>query len=131
MRLQHKSKLRSNEYLRHPKGSVFEEGYGQIPKLVMCDKRLSVTAKSIYAYIASYAGGGNQAFPGTVRMCSDLSISRETFYKHFKQIEDAGYITRTQEIAEGNKFANNIYEICFTVEKIAEKQTKKTNKLPF
>ncbi len=112
-----KSKLKSKEFLRHPEGSIFEQGYGQIPKVVMCDKGLSVTAKAIYAYLSSYAGGGNQAFPGTARICSDLGISKDTFYKHFKQIEYAGYISRIQTIGDYNKFSNNIYEFNFTVDK--------------
>ena len=110
-------KIRNRDFLKHPEGSIFQEGYGQIPKIVMCDKRLSVTAKAIYAYLCSYAGGGNQAFPGSAKICEDLGITKDTFFKHFNQIEDAGYITRIQCIGENNKFANNIYEFNFIVTK--------------
>jgi hypothetical protein len=50
---------KKREILKHPKNSIFELGYGQIPKKVMMDKRLSVEAKAIYAYFCSYCGGGN------------------------------------------------------------------------
>jgi len=110
-------KKSNKEFLRHPAESVFSDGYGQIPKLVMCDRSLSVTAKAIYAYLVSYAGGGDTAYPGTKKICSDLGISRDTFCRNFKQIEEAGYIVRYKTIGENNKFANNIYEFKYNLPK--------------
>lgn len=110
-------KKKNKTILMHPKNSIYELGYGQIPKIVMCDRELSVTAKAIYAYLCSYAGGGNQAFPGTIRMQQDLCLSKDTFFKHLKLLEESGYITKIQTVSEGNKFANNIYEFNYTVPK--------------
>lgn len=109
--------MKSKEFLKHPEGSVFQNGYGQLPRMVMCDPELSLIAKVIYAYIASYAGGGDQAFPSIARICNDLAINKDTFYKHFKKVEDAGYITRVKTMTEGNKFSNNIYQLNFIIEK--------------
>lgn len=63
---------------------VFSKGYGIIPKLVMQDQDLSIEAKSIYAYFASYAGNGTTAFPSVSKIIYDLNIGEERFYKHRK-----------------------------------------------
>ena len=117
-------RISNKEHLKHPEGSIFKEGYGQIAKLVMCDKNLSVTAKAIYAYLCSYAGGGDVAYPGTKRICEDLGISRDTFHRNFKQIENAGYIIKYKTVGENNKFANNVYEFVY---KLSKKKAKANN----
>ena len=38
------------------RGTIYENGYGLIAQKVMRDKDLSPVAKSIYAYICSFAG---------------------------------------------------------------------------
>lgn len=110
-------RISNKEHLKHPEGSVFKEGYGQIAKLVMCDKSLSVTAKAIYAYLCSYAGGGDVAYPGIKRICEDLKIKSHTFHKYFKQIEEAGYIKKSRVVFEDGKFANNIYQFVYELPK--------------
>jgi DNA-binding transcriptional regulator YhcF (GntR family) len=84
----------------------------------MQDVRLTPFAKLIYSYISSYAGGGNQAFPSVSKICKDLPLSRKTFYKHFKNLEEVGYIKHEKIITIDNKFANNIYEIVYTVKQL-------------
>ena len=61
---------------------VNANGYGVMPKLVMQDKRLTIEAKSIYAYIVSFAGAGSTAFPSLRKILEDLQISEKRFYKH-------------------------------------------------
>ena len=93
-------------------GTVYENGYGQIAKKVMRDKSIHAVAKAIYAYLVSYAGSKDNSFPSVQLMMDDLGIRTEgTFYKYRKQLEDAGYITITQEHGEGGKWLNNIYHI--------------------
>ena len=106
-----------NDKLQHTPGSINEHGFGQISKVVMQDKRLSVYAKAIYAYLCSYAGGGITAFPSVTRICGDLKLSRSTFYKHFQKVLDAGYVNKTKSLQVDNKFANNVYEIVYIVKK--------------
>ena len=50
-------------------------------------------------------------------MQQDLCLSKDTFFKHLKLLEESGYITKIQTISVGNKFANNIYEFNYTVPK--------------
>lgn len=101
---------------------LLSKGYGIIPKLVMVDDDLSIEAKAIYAYIASYAGNGDSAFPSVKKICYDLGISDDRFHKHKKPLLEKGYIEIKQERKGGGKFASNVYFIkqfvqptpCFT-----------------
>ena len=95
-------------------GGIFSKGYGIIPKLVMKDKNLTVEAKSIYAYICSYAGGGDTAFPSVDMICSDLGMSENRFFKHRKLLVESGYLTIKRTRKEVG-WSNNIYTICHTV----------------
>jgi hypothetical protein len=116
--------LRNKELLKHPADSIFQDGYGQIPKMVMCDKDLDFGAKAVYSYLCSFSGGGNQAFPGVTRICADLKMARNTFYKYMKQLEGAGYIVKYQCQDYGSRFANNVYEFVYKVPE--KKQDTKT-----
>ena len=94
------------------KGTVYENGYGQIAKKVMRDKSIHAVAKAIYAYLVSYAGSKDNSFPSVQLMMDELGIRTDgTFYKYRKQLEDAGYITVTQDQGEGGKWLNNVYHI--------------------
>ncbi len=88
------------------------QGYGSIPKLVMKDRRLSIQSKSIYAYFCSYAGAGATAFPTVNQVIADLKISKETFQKHRKLLEDNGYIIVEQKRNDRGLFARNVYTLC-------------------
>lgn len=90
---------------------IMAQGYGLNPKIVMRDKRLTTVAKCIYSYIASFAGGGNQAFPSRDIMLEDLQISKDTYYKHLKLLLKADYIRIEQQKMGGGVFDRNIYTI--------------------
>ena len=93
---------------------IFEQGYGISPKLVMRDKNLSVEAKAIYAYMASFAGNGSNAFPKIETACKDLQISKKRFLNHRKYLIKHGYLTIEKNRKQG-KFDNNVYIINHTV----------------
>lgn len=98
------------------RGTVYENGYGQIAKKVMRDKRLHTTAKAIYAYLCSFAGGGVEedkyAFPSVALMMDELNIkSEDTFYKHRKQLIDFGYLSMEQKRDSKGQFIRNLYII--------------------
>lgn len=112
-----RGKIKSRESFKVQKGSILEKGYGQIPKLVMQDSRLSIEAKAIYSYLCSYAGGGSEAFPSVAKILSDLKISENRFYKHFKYLITCGYIRKYQGIDSEKKFQNNVYEIVQIIDK--------------
>lgn len=67
-------------------------GYGLLPKVVMTDERLSLTAKAIYAYLCSYSGSKAIIFPSRARILSELNISKNAYYKHFNQLVELEYV---------------------------------------
>lgn len=87
---------------------LFSKGYGFIPKVVMIDTDLTVEAKAIYGYLASYSGAGMSSYPSTDLMLSHLNMSHKRYLKHRQQLIDKGYITVKQQKTE-NKFFKNIY----------------------
>ena len=91
---------------------IMEKGYGFIPKLIMKDKELTIEAKAIYAYLSSYTGTGNTAYPSISLMCGDLDISEARFYKHRKLLIEKGYIVIEKKRNEGG-WSNNVYRLPF------------------
>lgn len=89
---------------------IMEKGYGLIAKKVMKDTELSVEAKAIYAYLASYAGAGNTAYPSISLMCADLKIGENRFYRHRKQLVEKGYIVIKQH-RNKEGWLNNVYQL--------------------
>lgn len=90
---------------------VLSQGYGVIPKLIMKDTDLSIEAKAIYAYIASYAGNGSTAFPSIKLICTDLEITENRFHRHKKPLVEKGYIQISRERNEKGTFERNVYTI--------------------
>jgi len=87
---------------------VFKKGYGFIPKSIMKDDTLDIEAKGIYAYLASYTGGGTTAYPSVSLITSDLNISENRYYKYRKQLLEKGYISIKKNRKNGKR-DNNIY----------------------
>lgn len=90
--------------------NIMSKGYGIIPKMVMQDNRLTITAKAIYAYFCSYCGNGKEAFPCVSKICFDLNISKNTFNKHVNYLKEFGYIKIRQQSKNGN-FGSNVYTL--------------------
>ena len=90
---------------------VMSEGYGIIPKKVMKDEDLTIDAKAIYAFMASFAGAGNTSFPSVKFITDKLGISRQRFNKHRKLLEDKGYITIKKERKSDGSWENNVYTL--------------------
>lgn len=84
-------------------------GYGLLPRMVMFDQRLSCTAKVIYAYLASYSGAGQVAFPKVAVICHHLGLSEDSFRKHMKQLVDTNYISRIQRHINGRLSSNSYH----------------------
>lgn len=83
--------------------------FGILPKGVMRDINLSIQAKAIYAYLCAYAGNKGSAFPSVELIKYELNISKDTFYKYIKELENTGYIVKEKERATGGQFKRNIY----------------------
>ncbi|OEK28256.1 hypothetical protein ASS84_04585 [Staphylococcus saprophyticus] len=76
----------------------------------MKDTELSIEAKAIYAYLTSYAGGKDTAFPSVSLICHELNISKNRFYNHRKELVEKEIISVNRERTD-NGFSKNIYTI--------------------
>lgn len=101
---------------------VKAKGFGIIPKLAMLDRELTIEAKAIYSYFCSYAGAGTTAFPSREKICKDLGIGKNRYYKHFNLLKELGYIKVKQVKKEDSKFSHNIYTLVENPIKIESKQ---------
>jgi len=90
---------------------INSKGFGMIPKLVMQDRRLTAQAKAIYSYFASYAGGGQTAFPSRAKIMDDLNMGKDKYYRHLNQLIQCGYITAEQEKNQHGQFRRNVYTL--------------------
>lgn len=76
----------------------------------MQDKTLKRDAKCIYAYLCSFAGNKDEAYPSVSLIISDLCMNNETFFKSLKQLKEKDYI-RLKKVKENGQFAKNVYII--------------------
>lgn len=102
------------DQLKNQPGTILEQGYGIIYKKVMRDPNLAIQAKAIYAYICSFAGAGDTAYPGAELICKELDINKDTYFKYLGQLKEAGYIEVSKQPQEYGRFAKNIYTIIYT-----------------
>lgn len=89
---------------------INKDGYGIIPKSVMQDRNLSISAKAVYAYICSFAGQGDCCFPTRKKICFDLDISNDSLSKYINQLVSEGYLT-VEQVKENGRFSHNVYTL--------------------
>lgn len=88
-----------------------EKGYGTVTKEAMQDRQLTIEAKAIYAYLCSYAGGKDEAYPSQSKMCHDLNIDVKRLKKHMQLLIDNEYVRIDKYRYTNGNFANNRYVI--------------------
>jgi DnaD/phage-associated family protein len=91
--------------------SILSNGYGLIPRTLMRDKTISIGAKGLYAYLASFAGTKFKCYPTRETILDDLNISRNTFDKYNKELKDYGYIKIERNRSNNGTLTNNIYHL--------------------
>jgi len=110
------------------RGTIYENGYGQLSLKVMKDTTLNKQSRLIYAYMCAYAGGSLEgertAFPSIDLQCHELGMSPDTYYKHRKPLIDRGLITIEKRRQEGSKFENNLYYINAVVNEPKKEEEK-------
>lgn len=77
----------------------------------MRDRTLSPESKAIYAYMCSFAGEGDTAFPSAETMMDELGMANKRFYGHRKRLIDAGLIEVRKGRRDGSKYEHNIYHL--------------------
>lgn len=83
---------------------VMADGYGIVSRKVMRADFISPKAKTLYAYLCSFAGSGDTAFPSTDTIRQELQLAKDTFYKTRKELEAFGIIeVNTYRTRDGAK----------------------------
>ncbi|OOM17159.1 hypothetical protein CLSAB_18790 [Clostridium saccharobutylicum] len=85
---------------------VMSKGYGIMPKMVALDTDLSIESKAIYAFLTSFSGVGQGAFPSIETIIHYLNISENRFLKYRKELINSGYITIEKRYKEGKRTSN-------------------------
>ena len=86
-------------------------GYGVVTRAVMRDPSLTCEAKAIYAYLCSFAGDGDVAFPSVEAMLDELGMGRSRFYKHRQLLLDAGLLEVSKGRRAGSRYEHNVYRL--------------------
>ena len=102
--------------------SINRNGYGTVPKSVMQDQDLSISAKAVYSYFCSYTGAGDTCFPTRNKICFDLGIANNSLSKYLKELTTNGYLM-VEQVKENGRFSHNVY----TLPDIKLPQTKITD----
>lgn len=90
--------------------SINRNGYGTIPKSVMQDQDLSISAKAVYSYFCSYTGAGDTCFPTRNKICFDLGIANNSLTKYLKELTTNGYLL-VEQVKENGRFSHNVYTL--------------------
>lgn len=77
----------------------------------MRDQRISIKAKAVYAYLCSYAGNKDYAYPTIELICKDLKINRDSCFKYIKELKECGYVEIEKHRTSQSRFNNNIYRL--------------------
>ena len=85
-------------------------GYGQIPKIVMQDRRLDIKSKGIYAFFACLLGNGDTVAPRRDDILFYLKIAHGAYEKYLQMLIDFGYITKVQ-LHSGLAFGRNEFTL--------------------
>ena len=59
---------------------------------ILIETTLSLQARCIYCYLCCYADKKQTAYPSRTRILSELGISKNGYYRHYKQLENSGII---------------------------------------
>ena len=84
-------------------------GYGTVPKLAMIDKRLTIKAKALMAFLLSLTGAGKKAFPRRDVICTRLGVNKNTYTSMMNELIRYGYIKVTQRRTRHGNFSINDY----------------------
>ena len=90
---------------------VLSMGYGTVPTSVMSDRKLTVEAKTIYAYFAACIGAGDTSFPSVGEICKDLNMGSDRFQRHKKLLIEKGYLTVRKGEEPNGRYSTNLYVI--------------------
>jgi hypothetical protein len=72
---------------------ALKQGFTQLPRFVLKDKKLSFGARLTYAVLLSYAWQEDSCFPGQDKMAGDLGVSRQAINGYLNELKENEYIS--------------------------------------
>lgn len=88
--------------------------YGIVYQEVMRNHDLPGNSKLIYAYLAAFAGNGDECYPSVETICKELGMTKTTMYKYMNVLVEDGVIEKKQTYV-GNLKSKVIYRITHEV----------------
>ena len=88
--------------------------YGIVYQEVMRNPDLPGNSKLIYAYLAAFAGNGDECYPSVETIRKELGMTKTTMYKYMNILVECGVIEKKQTYV-GNLKSKVIYRITHEV----------------
>lgn len=79
------------------------------------NKNISAAAKGLYAYLSAYCGTSDECYPSVDTITREMSMGKDTFYRHINALVAAGVVKKCQKIGEDGKFGRILYRITHEV----------------
>jgi len=79
------------------------------------NKNISAATKGLYAYLSSFCGVSDECYPSVETILKEMSMGRDTFYRHMNALVAAGIIKKKQTINENGKFGRTVYHLTHEV----------------
>ena len=88
--------------------------YGIVYQEIMRSPDLPGNSKLIYAYLAAFAGNGDECYPSVETIRKELGMTKTTLYKYMNILVECGVIEKKQTYV-GNLKSKVIYRITHEV----------------
>lgn len=90
-------------------------GYGVVYQDVTRNKNISPAAKGLYAYLSSFCGIEDECYPSVDTITKEMSMGKDTFYRHINALVAAGVVKKKQVIGDDGKFGRTVYRLTHEV----------------
>ena len=78
--------------------------YGIADFNVLTDPALSIQARGVYCYFCCYADKTQTAYPSRQRILEELGLSKNGYYRHYKQLENTGIVRVERSKCQVNRY---------------------------
>ena len=85
--------------------------WGRVYQAVMRDPALSIEARGIYGYLASFSDASGRCYPDSQTIMDEISISKDRYYKRLHELEASGILTIERGKRKSGGFTNNTYQL--------------------
>ena len=95
-----------------------KQQYGTISQNIMRHPYITTTAKALYAYLASFAGADNSAFPSRDLICGEMGLNKDTYLVYMWELRFWGIVQieqgepkehYQQQRGEKGHYRSNVY----------------------